>query len=102
MTHPRSSSTLAQRVYAAAFSPHLHLSEQLADALAMAEGLAELVGDHADWAEFHGDYFPAPSVSRAARGIQAFVSMAAALADTLAEQHHALSAQLNAVIEGEA
>jgi hypothetical protein len=102
MTHPRSSSTLAQRVCDAAFSPHLSTSEQLADALAMAAGLAELLGDHADWADFHGDDFPPPSVRHAARGIQAFTAMAAALADALAEERNCLAAQLAAALEEEA
>ncbi len=99
MTHPRSSSSLAQRVCDAAFSPHLHPSEHLADALAIATGLAELLGDHADWAEFHGDDFPAPSVRTAARGVQAFTAMAAALADALAEERHVLATQLAAALE---
>jgi len=102
MPTPKPSPTLAQRVYDAAFHHNLHLSEQLADGLAMAEGLAELVGDHADWAEFHGDDFATPSVKHAARAIQAFIAMAAVLADTLAAEHAIMASTLSAAPEVEA
>ena len=85
---------LACRVYAAAFPNNQTLSEHLTETLGLAAGLAELVGDHADWSEFHGEDFPAAAVQTAARSIQRFIRIGCALAQGVAEEQDSISRQL--------
>ncbi len=90
---------LACRVYAAAFPHYQSLSEHLTETLGLAAGLAELTGDHADWAEFHGEDFPAAAVQTAARSIQRFIRIGCALAQGLAEEQASISRQASAAVE---
>lgn len=85
---------LACRVYAAAFPNYQTLSEHLTETLGLAAGLAELVDDHADWAAFHGEDFPAAEIQIAARSIQRFIAIGCALAHGLAEEQSRISRQL--------
>lgn len=90
---------LACRVYAAAFPNYQTLSEHLTETLGLAAGLAELVGDHADWAEFHGEDFNAAEVQTADRSIQRFLRIGCALAQGIAAEQASLSRQLAAAVE---
>lgn len=90
---------LACRVYAAAFPNRQSLSEHLTETLGLAAGLAELVGDHADWAEFHGEDLPAAEMQIAARSIQRFILIGCALAHGLAAEQASLARQLATAVE---